>query len=501
MTPPHLEIERKYDVPDALAVPSLGEIGVVLPAGEVTLRAEYLDTDDGSLAARRIVLRRREGGADAGWHLKLPSGSARVEHHAPLGEPLGDVPLVPESLEGVVRGILRRRPVQLIARLVTHRTLLHIADEHGTPMVEIADDLVTASDVAAGTARVWREWEAELLPAAGTGADAAALLDRVEEVLLAAGAEPAASASKLATALGRTGLGQASRVVKVKAKDPAGVAATAALQPLVRALVDADLAVRLGEADGVHDLRTVIRRLRAVLAVSRKVLHPAEVDAVRDELGDFGRTLGRARDAEAVGALVREAGHGVDDDLLAQLAASRDSDTSIARDALLARMSSDAYLHMLTALVAFAEHPTLGRRAAAPAGAEFEAAIGREVKRVRARAKAIRRADDAIERAAALHAVRRAARRLRYAVEAFSSQPTAVLGKTARRYAPLAELAHDRLGALHDAQLLQQALRDERGDAEAVFAAGVLWEAQRVAAPARLAAAEKAITRLLASPR
>ena len=41
------------------------------------LTAAYLDTDDLRLARWRVSLRRREGGTDEGWHLKLPVAQPR----------------------------------------------------------------------------------------------------------------------------------------------------------------------------------------------------------------------------------------------------------------------------------------------------------------------------------------------------------------------------------------------------------------------------------------
>ena len=49
------------------------------------LVAVYYDTDALDLAANRITLRRRTGGKDDGWHLKLPDGADRraaLEAHA-----------------------------------------------------------------------------------------------------------------------------------------------------------------------------------------------------------------------------------------------------------------------------------------------------------------------------------------------------------------------------------------------------------------------------------
>ena len=75
MTAEGLETEKKYDVdaaaalPDLAAIPGVGRVG---DPHQAELEAVYFDTEDLVLASRRITLRRRSGGADAGWHVKLP---------------------------------------------------------------------------------------------------------------------------------------------------------------------------------------------------------------------------------------------------------------------------------------------------------------------------------------------------------------------------------------------------------------------------------------------
>src|ERR1700722_2396673 len=92
-----LEIEQKFDVDTGFERPSFGGLAGVSAAAPVRphLSAPYYDTADGRLAASKITLRRRTGGTDAGWHLKLPEGSgARREVHAPLGQAGEPVPEV-----------------------------------------------------------------------------------------------------------------------------------------------------------------------------------------------------------------------------------------------------------------------------------------------------------------------------------------------------------------------------------------------------------------------
>src|SRR5919108_4610569 len=98
----HLEVERKFDVVESTVSPSFDGLSLVSrversPAQQ--LDAVYFDTPGHDLAAHHVTLRRRTGGTDAGWHLKLPAGpDARTEVTAPLG----DIDVAPEELLDVV---------------------------------------------------------------------------------------------------------------------------------------------------------------------------------------------------------------------------------------------------------------------------------------------------------------------------------------------------------------------------------------------------------------
>ena len=201
-----LESERKYDVDEWTELPDLSRVAKVEREEPVMLRAVYFDTADGALAAARMTLRRRTGGKDEGWHLKTPEGEGgRREHQAPLGDASDSEP--PAELLEPVGDILGGRPVGEIARLHTQRTVVTLVRE-GQPIAEVADDLVSATDVRTGILRVWREWECELLDGAPEAdEERLGLLDRIEGLLLSAGARPASAASKLARATGRSGLG------------------------------------------------------------------------------------------------------------------------------------------------------------------------------------------------------------------------------------------------------------------------------------------------------
>ena len=201
-----IETERKYDAAAGFALPDLAGLGgVAAVTGPQTyrLRAIYFDTADFRLAAAKITLRRRTGGTDAGWHLKLPAGGdSRREVHAPLGR---GASRVPGRLTELVAGWTGGQPLRPIARLATTRRVRRLARRDGEVLAEVADDLVVGSlpaPAAAGPgmpewreASRWREIEIELV----TGSRE--LLDSAGEALRRAGAAPSAAASKLSRLL------------------------------------------------------------------------------------------------------------------------------------------------------------------------------------------------------------------------------------------------------------------------------------------------------------
>ena len=211
-----IETERKYEAAARFALPDLAGLdGVAAVTGPQTyrLRAIYFDTADFRLLAAKITLRRRTGGTDAGWHLKLPAGvDSRREVHAPLGRGAGRVP---GRLAELVAGWAGGQPLRPIARLATTRRVRRLAGRDGEVLAEVADDLVVGSlpapaQVAAGAgadgpggsglpewreASRWREIEIELV----TGPRE--LLGPAGDRLRRAGAVPSAEASKLSRLL------------------------------------------------------------------------------------------------------------------------------------------------------------------------------------------------------------------------------------------------------------------------------------------------------------
>ncbi|WP_223695136.1 CYTH domain-containing protein [Leifsonia poae] len=197
-----IEIERKYDVDDATEPPRLVGAGAVATETEpdtVELVAVYHDTEELTLARHRVAVRIRRGGADEGWHVKLPGEEGRTELHWSLEE--GDRP--PAELLDLLREQIGDAPLRPIARVTNRRTTVVLQDAAGFALAELCDDHVESENLVAGGVRAWREWEVELLEGApDTRSGRTALLDEIERRLLAAGAVVSASSSKLARALG-----------------------------------------------------------------------------------------------------------------------------------------------------------------------------------------------------------------------------------------------------------------------------------------------------------
>lgn len=196
------EIERKYDVDAEARHPLLVGVGAVAVQGEPErheLVATYFDTADLTLAHHATALRMRTGGHDAGWHVKLPAEEGRTELHWELSD--GDEP--PAALREHLRDLIGDEPLVPIARITNHRDSVLLQDAAGFEVAELTDDHVRSENLRTGGTQEWREWEVELLAGApDTRERRTALLDGIEERLLAAGARPSTSSSKLQRALG-----------------------------------------------------------------------------------------------------------------------------------------------------------------------------------------------------------------------------------------------------------------------------------------------------------
>jgi inorganic triphosphatase YgiF len=201
----HLETEQKYDadaefvLPEFGGLPELGGRRIADPR-RIYLSATYFDTEDLDLLRHKVTLRRRVGGEDEGWHLKLPvRKDTRQELHAPLDE--GVAGSVPARLASQVEEITAGKHLRPVAILDTERTVVRVPGPPADAQVEVADDKVTATRFAetGSEPMTWREIEVEALSA---DSGAATMLETIGKVLREAGARPSAAGSKLARVLG-----------------------------------------------------------------------------------------------------------------------------------------------------------------------------------------------------------------------------------------------------------------------------------------------------------
>ncbi|WP_280828191.1 CYTH and CHAD domain-containing protein [Mycobacterium sp. OTB74] len=404
----HTEIERKFAVLDTAVSPSFQGLSAVSRAEELPLAhldAVYFDTAGHDLAAHNITLRRRTGGTDAGWHLKLPAGAeARTEVRLPL---TGAREGVPDELHDVVLAIVRDRPLQPVARIETQRSVQTLYGPDGEELAEFCDDRVTAS--AGAVEQNWREWELELAP----GVSDTELLDRLANRLFDAGAEPAGHGSKLGKVLA------AARGADTPPPVPIPTDAVhRAVAAHIDELIEWDRAVRADVFDSVHQMRVTIRKIRSLLQEAGGLGDRAWV---LDELRLLASVLGTARDAEVLAQRYERALSGLAPGLVRGPVRERLVDGSQHRyQAGLRRsitaMRSERYFRLLDeldAIVADGSWPSSDEDAGP---VTVDAAYRRVRKAVRrARSAEAAGADHADE---LLHRIRKSAKRLRYTAAA-----------------------------------------------------------------------------------
>ncbi|MEV3930342.1 CYTH and CHAD domain-containing protein [Streptomyces sp. NPDC049944] len=480
------EVERKYEATPETRLPDLTRaagVSAVVHRGLSELDAVYYDTEDFRLAADSLTLRRRTGGDDAGWHLKIPvSADVRDEIRAPLTEAL------PDALGGLLRSRVRHTPVTPVVRILSARDVHHLLDEDGALLAEVSIDEVLAERLTErghGTTAAWTEMEVEL---ADDGDPA--LLDAVERRLRKAGVRPSAAPSKLARALAETAPGKRRRTRKERSPRTAGDHVLAYVRRQAAALVELDPAVRRDLPDSVHRMRVATRRLRSALRTYRALLDRTATDPLRDELKWLAAELGVVRDREVLEERLRARVAELPASLVLGPVAARLTLTSVARRTGSRRrvesvLDAERYLALLDSLDALlADPPLLPAAARAPRDA-LPRAVLKDYGRLAARVEHALEQRPGEERDLAMHEARKAAKRVRYAAEA--ARPA--LGGPARRFARRMKSVQSVLGDHQDSVLARDALRtlavQAHGAGESAFTWGLLYGTEEAAAAAR----------------
>ncbi|HEY2313545.1 MAG TPA: CYTH and CHAD domain-containing protein [Streptosporangiaceae bacterium] len=493
------ETEAKYEAEQDTVLPALDDVPQVastVSAAEQLLVAVYYDTPDLRLLRAGITLRRRTGGEDAGWHLKLPvSGRTREEIRLPLDAARQRVP---RELADLVRARSRGAALVPVATVSTRRQTVNLLDTGGRVLAEVADDRVSAQrQQDPSSADSWREVEVEL--AAGD----ADLLMAVDEVMRRHGLNVSARSAKLERVLSGQ-LPTPARPPRLTAAAPAHQVLISYLTAQAEELAALDPLVRRFSPDSVHRMRIATRRLRSTLRTFSAVISVADTEHVAAELKWLGDVLGRARDTEVLAAHL----HGQQEltdvaQLLGPVAARIDSHFAAAgaaaRTAVLRALKSQRYLALLTDLDALIADPPLGPAGDAAAGPALAAAVARSYRTTRRRMRRALAALPGPDRDAAFHQARKAAKRARYAAEA----ATAVAGHDARRLAAQMKKLQSVLGDHQDTVIARQLERRLGVSAhlagENAFSYGLFYE--RDACDARLLQDLAAVTWRQASRR
>ncbi len=475
------EIETKFAVPEDFVVPddlSSGLVGGLTQARTTEMRTLYFDTPDLRLAREGITLRRRSGGGDDGWHLKLPR---RVGDRDEIRVSSG-ARVPPAELRNLVQVYTRAEALRRVATLETTRITRALLGPAGDVVGEIVDDEVRVVDSSGNATSSFREIEVE---AAADVDDPGALIADVSAKLTANGAAETDQTPKAVRALGPAARGDPEPPLAAKPRRgvTAGAAIVSHLRTNTRAFMASDVGVRRDAPDSVHQMRVAARRLRSTLRTFRPLLDEEWAATLSVELAWIADVLGEVRDREVLLARLRRhldelAQTGVDTVAAAEfLATAVAVEMTAASRAVSAALRSRRYRRLVEQLVTSATAAPVTAAADDTAKSVVPALVSAAWRALAKRAG--RLGDDSPDED--FHRARIFAKRTRYAAELAAP----VLGKPARRFAKQVTDVQEVLGEHHDAVVAEAVIRRVvTGDAPApvAFVLGLLAARERAAA-------------------
>jgi CHAD domain-containing protein len=442
------------------------------PAAGVTHEDRYLDTEDWVLFRAGIALRLRADGRRVRLEaktLRSTSDEAMVRTEWAQDAPLGELPWDAVALEpGRVTALLwPLRGLGVPERLRVRAVVRNDREcfrwsRDDAPLGSVTVDHVALPDIPgapeapATLARRFDEVEVEL--SNGHGEALAEVRRAVEgELGLLANAD-----SKLKSALAVAGLTAPTRSERGFRVTPGDRLVDVAWKTLARQFGRVawhEPGSRLGiDPESVHDMRVATRRARMALEVFPDAV-PEEARArFADELRFLGRALGRVRDLdvglERAAAMETEAGE-------EERAAWRVFEQALRirrerrRVALIEALDSERYAGLLAAMRAWAEDGPPAPAAVPAGGVPAFYAAPRIVGEAESAMEAAYGEAEATLDPAAVHALRLAAKRTRYACEFCAP----VLGASAAARAKRITKLQDILGFHQDAVMLLGRLR------------------------------------------
>lgn len=448
-----MRVTRVFDLTTFLQ--DLPGITLVGP-NTVHMNAAYYDTRELTLLRWGITVRRRKGGADAGWHMKLPvtngKDGARDELHLPLTDnALGDIPA---DFVEMIAPLLRNKTMEHLANVNTTRTTYTMIDKHGNFVIEIADDHVSVEQDKIEI-NAFREIEVELLDDTKSAMD---VLLVIQKRILDTGGTPI-SLSKVASALGP--LASAPPDVPHLGAPAKNCLAVDLIRYVIaehtRQLLLADVGIRRGLPDSIHQMRVAARRLRSTLSAFKGLVDADQAQRLRGELAWIARELGAVRDLEVLlGRLIRQAAElsdPSDADVAAGVVRSElERRLDAAQSSALVALRSARHFDLVEDLIAASSHPPVTDAAREPARELLTPMVKRTWKKLAKDVHALSFTSPSTQ----WHQARIRAKRARYTADAVA----VISGKDVRAYAQ--ELANitDILGDLHDALVAELFLRE-----------------------------------------
>jgi CHAD domain-containing protein len=378
----------------------------------------------------------------------------------------------------MVTAFARLEPLVAVATLRTQRRRMRLLFGE-MPVAEVDVDEVSVVEGRRVVSR-FQELEIEAL-------DDSLDLDVLAEQLHRAGATESEPIPKVVRALGSRATAPPDVAGSRVPSDPTmGDAVAAAIADALQRLVQHDPLARLGDAEGVHQVRVALRRLRSDLRTLGDAVDPAWRAQIEPRLRSVAEALGDARDLDVLAGALRADAAGAEDELgplFATLAGRR----ARASEAMSLVLDDPAYPQLLDALIQAAATPPVGPaadEAADEAMPEAAMATWRDLKR-KADALGPKSPDDDYHRA------RIAAKRARYAAELSARVLSGKRADGAARFAQQVATIQEHLGALQDAAVAERVIRGtlaSRMTAAYAFEAGRLVERQRARAKAARAA-------------
>jgi CHAD domain-containing protein len=463
------ELGVKLAIGDTFVIPPLFEggdtaVATITDLPELELGSIYHDTVDLRLARSGVTLRYRIG--DEGgpcWSLKLPVPNGDPGEHEELSFAGGPAD-IPAAAKDLVSAWSRRGHLAPAAALSTRRRRWRLTTADGAHLADLIQDDVSVLDGERVIGR-FRELELESRGAA---------LSQLQPIVVAlqrAGATNSEPVPKSVRALGPRAA--AAPDVVAPAPDPhapAGEAVRFAMANGTQRLMENDAPTRLGEVEGVHQMRVATRRLRGDIGTFEPLIDAPWGSALADELRWLGDLLGAVRDRDVQLASLASDDADLQGDLT-QLRAAISTACEAAREELMAALAGSRYLDLLERLVQAARDPLLTAAAQLPASQVVPDLLSATARRTRGRLKDV--LPDSPDRT--YHAARIGAKNLRYAADAIGPF-VARRASRVRNLASAATAVQDVLGAHQDALVMQHQVQEtmnvHRKDASFAFAAG-----------------------------